>query len=462
MAEDMEALTKLVKELSDRVGKLERLEKTSILVVMGSIKAKIYGVSWNGGSSPTLTRTDASVGMVAAAGVDAGVVTNNFDTAEIFKDITEVTDALGNVFIRIPRFYIEKTAIGDARTWRISKEPFGSAYLPACFASAAYVDVGKYKASLSGANKLESKSGTYPLFGKNIVEFRGYAAANGAGYYQMDIHVVDIMTVLFYAEFATLNSQSIMSGFTTGQYADTHKATVAENAVNRIIVVNAQAALYEVGQTISVGSSQGGNQRFYGRQITSIDVYDASNKAISFDGAAVNISVDDRLYNTGAKAGLLDSVVAKSGSIFSNSSGKHPCKYRGIENPWGSMWQFIDGVNINEMRAWVCRTPADYASNLFAAPYVQLSYANINSNGYVVASGLDSSSPFANFPISITGGSDVKYFSDYYYQSTGQRIALLGGSWYNGANAGLSYWYLNVASSYASIGVGARLLRTPL
>ena len=76
----------------------------------GGAPAKIYGVSWSGGSSPTLTRTDASVGMVANAGVDATPVTNNFDTAEIYKDIIDgVTDSYSNVFVRIPKFYIEKT-----------------------------------------------------------------------------------------------------------------------------------------------------------------------------------------------------------------------------------------------------------------------------------------------------------------------------------------------------------------
>src|SRR3989304_3595925 len=214
------------------------MNRRQMLLLMGSRApiSPIYGASWGGAASPALTRTDAAVGMVAAAGVDAGVVVNSFDTADIYRNITEVTDALGNVFVRIPRFWIEKTAVGAARTWRISSKPFGSAYLPACFANAAYVDVGKYNAALDvgTGTKLTSISGSYPLINKNIVEFRGYAQANGAGYYQMDVHVADIIRTLFYVEFATLNSQSIMAGLTTGAYAAGHTATVAENAVNRI------------------------------------------------------------------------------------------------------------------------------------------------------------------------------------------------------------------------------------
>ncbi|MBN2840812.1 MAG: hypothetical protein JXP37_07665, partial [Coriobacteriia bacterium] len=43
---------------------------------------KIYGVTWNPTeSTPTLTRTDAAVGMTAAVGGDGAVVANSFDTA---------------------------------------------------------------------------------------------------------------------------------------------------------------------------------------------------------------------------------------------------------------------------------------------------------------------------------------------------------------------------------------------
>lgn len=433
-----------------------------ILMPGGGAPAKIYGVSWSGGSSPTLTRTDASVGMVANAGVDATPVTNNFDTAEIYKDIIDgVTDSYSNVFVRIPKFYIEKTAVGAARTWRISKKPFGNAYLPACFANANYVDIGKYNANKNGT-KLESKSGNAPYVNDTIVNFRTFAQNNGAGYYQMDIHVHDILRTLFYVEFATLNSQSIMQGFINGQYTSSHLATVAETGVNRIIVANATAALYAAGQTISVGTTLGGNQIFYGRTITGITTYDGGNKAVAFDGAPANIAIGNMLYNTGWISGFSTSLAAKSGSPTSNSDGLHPCSYRGVENLWGSIYEFIDGINIAaDYQAWVCRAPASYASNLFAAPYAQVGYANANVDGYTKVMGLDPNNPFAELPITLGGASNT-YYADYYYRGAAQRIAFLGGDWSSGAFAGLSYWSLNVASSHTGVNVGGRLLRTPL
>ena len=248
-----------------RIDELERQ-------VMGS--APIYGAYWNRGSSPVLTRTNAAVGLTAAVGLGGQLVTNNFDDAQIFRDIGPVTDSLGNTFIRIPKFYIRKMVGTDFLLWQISKTHYPGFYLPACFwdftrqRELPYIDVGKYKASLGAGNKLESKADTYPLVNTTIVDFRTYARNNNAdglkGYQQMDIHMVDILRTLMFIEFATLNMQSIMYGFANGRYTDTDRAVVAEAGTNRIVVDNAVGANYRVGQAISVGSSQGGNQRFMG------------------------------------------------------------------------------------------------------------------------------------------------------------------------------------------------------
>jgi hypothetical protein len=56
---------------------------------------------------------------------------------------------------------------------------------------------------------------------------------------------------------------------------------------------------------------------------------------------------------------------------------------------------------------------------------LELSYMNSNANGYPTAGGFDPDRPFAALP-SATGGVSTIYYSDYYYQNTGQRIAMLG------------------------------------
>jgi len=124
----------------------------------------------------------------------------------------------------------------------------------------------------------------------------------------------------------------------------------------------------------------------------------------------------------------------------------------------------VDGVNITDHQAWTCKDAAQYASNVFASPYEQLSYVNHDADGYPTEMGHDPARPFAEFPIAIqtSGISSSKYYSDYYRQAAGQRVALVGGYWYNGANAGLSCWALDYSSGSAYVSVGGRLVKKPL
>lgn len=437
-------------------------------------KYKVYGCFWNKGSSPTLARMQDARGAVANAGVDTVKAYNEFDLTPLFKDFTEVTDSYGNVFVRIPKMYIKKVDASGYKSGQISRKPFTGAYLPECFKNHAtgaeldYVDVGKHVASSTDGVKLESKSGKYPLINKNIVQFRDMAKANNIGaikgYQIMDIHVMDLLQTLFLIEFATINSQSVVAGYTSGQYTDTHLITVATTGTNTAIVANATAALYAIGQAISAGSTQGGNQRFYGRTITAISAVDtptAGNTTITFDGGVASLSVNDRLYNTGMKTGFSSSIVPSVGSPTSNSDGKRSFVYHGIESLYGDVWQFVDGLNINERQPWVCKNADNYASNVFVAPYEMLGYVNGNTDGYPTAMGYDVNLPFCELPVTV-GGSSTTYYSDYYYQTTGQRVALVGGAWSNGSRAGLFLWDFGSASGDAPVLVGGRLLKKAL
>lgn len=455
---NMTQYTLLKRYIDQRFTKLER-----------ALGAGIYGVAWDKGSNPILTRTNDAIGMVSNVGVDNQVVQNDFDFAPIFGEMTEVIDSLGNVFIRIPKFYIKKTDGLNFKTWQVSKVRYAGFYLPWCFwdfnkgVELPHIDVGKYSASLSADNKLESIPDSPPLVNKNIVQFRDYAKANNvnglAGYQQLDIHIIDIIRTLMFIEFGTLNIQDIMQGYTAGRYgSESDLATVAETATNRIVINNASANQYRIGQTISIGTSRYGTNICYGREITNITDYDANNKAISYSGDPVDIAVGNFLMNTGAVNGFSRKIASSSGSIGDNTSGKYPCVWRGLENPFGNLWQFIDGINITDNQVWIAKDAEIYASNLFTSPYEQLSYINANTDGYPKGMGFDKQNQFAELPTTL-GGSSSSYYSDYYYQSTGQRIARFGGFWPSGSAAGLSYWNLDYSSSNSNVYFGGRLVK---
>lgn len=75
-------------------------------------KAKIYGVDKVGSATPSaLTRTDDAVGLSYTVGTTD--ITSDFDRCYPWCDMQEVTDAAGNVFIKIPKFYCKITKNSD-------------------------------------------------------------------------------------------------------------------------------------------------------------------------------------------------------------------------------------------------------------------------------------------------------------------------------------------------------------
>nr|WP_066161145.1 hypothetical protein [Halalkalibacter krulwichiae] len=388
----------------------------------------------------------------------------------IFGEMHEAEDEYGNRFTRIPKFYIQKTGGKNHLIKRVSKTRYPGFYLPWLFwdfeknEELEYYDHGKYKGSLSADGKLESKFGTIPTVFRNIVQFRNDARNNNdanaglTGYQQLDIHAQDVLETLIHIEFATLNSQSVMQGLVSGAYSDSHTITLTEQGVNRAVVSNATAGQFVVGQSISIGSSRGNTSVVHGRTVTDINVVDESNQEIVFDGDPIDVTEGNVIWSSGWRNGFSADIAASSGSIGDNTSGRYPCMYRGIESPWGDLWQFVDGVNINDHQAWVSKDANNYASNVFAHPYEKLNYVNATSNGWVIGMGLDNKHPFANFP-TILGGSSTTYYSDHYWQATGQRIALVGGYLYNGSIAGLSYWDLYFSSGASAWSLVGRLLK---
>jgi hypothetical protein len=139
--------------------------------------------------------------------------------------------------------------------------------------------------------------------------------------------------------------------------------------------------------------------------------------------------------------------------------------WRGIENPYANIWKNVDGVKIVDNQAWICTDPSQYddaasSGGNYAYPYQKLSYVNHNANGYPTELGLDLRFPFAKFPTAIGAGSTT-YYSDYYYQNTGDRTAFVGGGWYYGSGDGPFCWYLNSVLGDTLISFGARLSYRP-
>ena len=217
---------------------------SSIVIPQGTVKniAKdnvllwkrpyIYGVSWTGGTSATMTRTDDSKSFatpVIGKGTTKG--SSPFDSCYPWSEIKTVTDN-GNVLVSIPKFWYKWTKSGSAMTLQIADramQGFSTSPMHADRGDGkgerdvAYI--GKYKC----ASDYKSKSGVNPKFSITIGTARSNIKSLGTGYYQQDYASFWTLRMLFLVEWATWDSQSVLentsdysalSSYVTGKTAN--------------------------------------------------------------------------------------------------------------------------------------------------------------------------------------------------------------------------------------------------
>lgn len=433
-------------------------------------RGHVYGIrrKITDNSSSAWERLFDSIGKVANATKNGGTVENNFDSLAPWSEIKSCNYDLttkkinawfgdanfkfdgsnGDVFTHIPKTY-----------WKIYQENDYDYVLLADYPKAGFMEIdgffaGRYNGSVVTDDGLfHTYSGLVPTTNKTIGAFRTLANALGDNFSQLDWRYF-VVQMLYLVEYANYNSQSMLgNGVMNRKYL---KTLIAESNTNRVVIGSASG--YYVGQIIRIGTSDGGAQIADARKITAIEPYDdgtITGSEITFDGAAVNIAVDNFVCTMAQITGQCDDLGMKSGCL--NNDGYHSMIYRGIENIFANIWQWVDGINIKDHLAYICKDHSKYASDKFDGDYKPLAYTNCDTNGNPKTLGLDVDEPFFRFPTSIGGGTST-YMCDYYWQNTGNRVALVGGDFGNGAFDGLWSWALNFASSYAYWSIGARVL----
>lgn len=159
--------------------------------------------------------------------------------------------------------------------------------------------------------------------------------------------------------------------------------------------------------------------------------------------------------------GRTDAVLTPSGSPESNTDGKHACKYRGIENPFGNVWKWCDGINFDTEKIYVCEDPEHYADDKHDAPYTYMG-DRVITDGYI-----KTVTPFAKQPllgfVTKVDANPATYYCDYTWHNNGVSTALCyGGNWRTVAAAGLWSWSADITASYAFSNLGGRLCYKPL
>lgn len=141
-------------------------------------------------------------------------------------------------------------------------------------------------------------------------------------------------------------------------------------------------------------------------------------------------------------------------------------RYRGIENPFGHIWKYTDGANIQVTTGdaglsilWTTDDPSNFSDTSYTGYNKK---GNIcRTNGYAKKMLLGEDGDIVATEI---GGSSSTYWCDYYYTYTSanrMQVVLVGGSAAGGSGAGLAYVHTHNAPSAADRRLGSRLCFFP-
>lgn len=173
--------------------------------------------------------------------------------------------------------------------------------------------------------------------------------------------------------------------------------------------------------------------------------------------AKIGLGYTNGSHTAPTNSGGCDALGMKSGSR--DGTDNTSIIYRGIEDIFGNLWQFVDGINIRDYKAYICYDSNKYAVDTFSGSYKALGYTNASVNGYASKLGYDSANPLISLTTEAVGDSSTN-MSDYYYQNSGDRIALVGGCFDIDSCCGLVSVCGLDSPAYAGSSRGARLLKT--
>ena len=430
----------------------------------------VSGLTWNE-STDIYTRTGALAGfplgvtpgdywlpihklMKRCVVSDAGVIqyylspTDSTKKADGSAAVLDGTN--GQVMVYVPAFYYRYAYLNNLHSWEISPVPLDGFSLHPAFqndgVTKSYRLYGAYEGYKDGSNKLCSISGVLPTVSVTRANFRTYAAARGDGWRQEEAYLDAAVHLLYAIEYADFDTQAFIgqgisqySVWPGGPQALTGNSNAVGNATNKsdaAVPTWAATTAKTLGQMVTPTVANN-----YTYQCTTQGTTDGSQPTWPTTiGATVT---DGTVVWTCVRIGLYMS-------------------YRGIENWYGHVWKFVDGINIhnstaNRSRLYLCNNRASFADDTDSG-YTLIGLL-AETDGYfktLIQTGV------GFYPAGVGGGS-ATYLADYYYTyfndnpDIGWRVALRGGHALNGAYAGAFYFTSSDSAASAVSNFGGRL-----
>jgi hypothetical protein len=346
----------------------------------------------------------------------------NATNSELYEDGTSAAaDIRGannrQVYVETPKFYYKMHKIGALNYYWQGIEPFEGAKCHEMFRKSGWTDSGDgsdvanehafgYFSAFEGVlydasetayidgiataptldlvnDKLVSIAGFKPTSTITISQGRTLAANGGSKHF--DWHRYSAMRLCFIIEYMSHNSQLKISGYTEN--------TSSPSFVNDAL---------KTGLTTSLGNASG-----------------------SISGSANHLAA-------GGDGGF-NGVVANS--------------YRGIENFYGHLWNWVDAINYSNGQPFVCQIFDAFASDAFSGVYLRATDTNGVAITQPLLNGYQSKLFSGGFFVQNVGGTSASDVTDYYYYGSGNRVLLCGGSLASGSVAGVGALNATASSS---------------
>lgn len=399
----------------------------------GTVPYWVGGVTWNE-TTNAYTRTDSlsSYSLSTSPGdaylpihaqikrclfSDAGVVqyyTYPTNTALKADGVTPsvLTGADGQVMVEIPAFYYLYSYSSPTHTWKISQYPLLGYSLHPAFvkngSNVAYRYIGAYEGIL--------------------YDVSGSAYTNG-GSTQVRDFVNDKLSSV--SGFIPVSGTAPSNG-TRAQFR-----TIASNRGTgwRQLDFDLASAI-QLLYLVEYASFQ--TQAVIGAGITNVTDWAAYNGSYGIAPSGNSNVIGNATGNT-------------AGSTSCAVEATKYLSYRGIENWYGHLTKWVDGINVNTGRAYVTNNASNWADDT-AVNYTDIGIDMAKSSNYQ-ATLLQQSRGF----LPATVGADTGKIGDYYYYDSSWRVVDSGGSASYGSLAGGFCLYAYDASSAAYSFIAGRV-----
>lgn len=159
-------------------------------------------------------------------------------------------------------------------------------------------------------------------------------------------------------------------------------------------------------------------------------------------------------YSSAQATGSCDSINGKNG--WNTTTG---CvKMLGVENPYGNIFKWVDGIVFSSATIYAHRLPGDFADTTTNG--VVLGFNRPTSDGYIskIKAGTNSNAYSYAYASAVDETSST-YYGDNSWYSSGGVVLSVGGYWSDGARAGLWSLFGYVGASRSTDAIGCRLCR---